>query len=373
MVTGWHRDTWIEVDLACIRTNIKNEQKILPKTTDIWAVVKANAYGHGMLEVAKAAKEAGAKGFCVAILDEALALRAAGFSEEPILVLGAVRAKDASLAAEKRISVTLFDPSWLEQVTETDVPLRLHLKIDTGMGRLGVRSQEEIKQAAEKIAADPRFELEGVFTHFATADQKDTAYYDTQLQRFREGVACLPKKPAYIHVANSATSLLHDQADFNVVRFGVSMYGMSPSDEIKDILPFELKPALSLKTRMVQVKELHPGDHVSYGATYEAKANEWVATLPIGYADGIIRHYSGFSFLVDGQKVPIVGRVCMDQLIVRLPREYPVGTVVTLIGQSAEQAILADEIARHLDTINYEVTCLLSDRVPRIYKENNHF
>ncbi|WP_239256145.1 alanine racemase [Listeria ilorinensis] len=369
MVTGWHRDTWIDVDLACIHTNIENEQKILPKKTAIWAVVKADAYGHGMLEVAKTAKKAGAEGFCVAILDEALALRDAGFSEEPILVLGAVRAEDANLAAEKKISLTLFDPLWLDQVTPTSTPLKLHLKIDTGMGRLGVRSRAEIQQVAEKMAADPRFELEGVYTHFATADQKDTQYYHAQLKRFRDGLTALPNKPAYIHVANSATGLLHDQTDFNVVRFGVSMYGMSPSDEIKDILPFELKPALSLKTRMVQVKKLHPGDHVSYGATYEATENEWVATLPIGYADGIIRHYSGFSFLVDGQKVPIIGRVCMDQLIVRLPKEYPVGTVVTIIGRSADQVILADDIARHLDTINYEVTCLLSDRIPRFYQE----
>ncbi|WP_163652205.1 alanine racemase [Listeria sp. PSOL-1] len=367
MVVGWHRDTWIEVDLTRIKKNIQNEQKRLPENTSIWAVVKANAYGHGIIEVAKAAKEAGATGFCVAILDEALALRENGFLDMPILVLGAVRKEDVALAAKFQISITLFDLNWLEDLV-FDGNLNIHLKVDTGMGRLGVRSKEEVVKAIHQVKNDHRLSLEGIFTHFATADQKDMSYFNKQIQRFDEILQTLDKKPRYVHVANSADSLLHEHLECNVVRFGIAMYGLTPSTEIADILPFKLAPALSLYTKMVQVKKLKKGDHVSYGATYTAKNEEWIATLPIGYADGIIRHYSGFHVLINGIKAEIIGRVCMDQITIRLPYEFPVGTVVTIIGESSGVQVSADDIADHLNTINYEVICMLSERLKRIYQ-----
>lgn len=370
MVTGWHRPTWIEVDLNAIKANIKNEQKLLPKNVEIFAVVKANAYGHGMIPVADAAKQAGATGFCVAILDEALALRSEGFTE-PILVLGAILKQDAKLAASKNISVTVFHKDFLEDLDlHTDgAKLNIHLKVDTGMGRLGFRTKEELHLATKKIEQDERLHLEGIYTHFATADEKNTTYFDSQWDKFEHMLMSLNERPHYIHCANSATSLLHAKAqkEFNMVRFGIGMYGLPPSEEIVDILPFKLQPALSLFSKIVQVKELHPKDHVSYGATYEAKEDEWVGTVPIGYADGIIRHYSGFHVLVDGKPCEIIGRVCMDQLVIRLPKHYPVGTKVTIIGKSGDAVISATDVARYLDTINYEVTCLLSERIPRTY------
>lgn len=361
-VTGWHRPTWAEVDCAAIRDNIQNERAHLPENVALFAVVKADAYGHGMLEVAKVAKEAGAKGFCVAILDEALALREAGF-DDFILVMGAVPQGFAGLAAQKRIAVTIFDLEWLIGVGPLPANLNVHLKVDTGMGRLGLRSMEAVREIEAAIAKREDITLAGIFTHFATADQLETSYFEKQLACFREVIASMEVRPTVVHCANSATALLHEQVDFDAVRFGISMYGLTPSPEIIPALPFELRPALSLYTEMVQVKELMPGDHVSYGATYEAEAREWVATLPVGYADGFIRAYTGFHVSVDGVLMPVIGRVCMDQCIIKLPHEYPVGTKVTLIGGPNS----ADVAASHLKTINYEITCLISDRVPKKY------
>lgn len=235
------------------------------------------------------------------------------------------------------------------------------------MGRLGYREAKDVLRAAAQIESHPSLVFEGIYTHFATADQKDTSYFEVQLNKFREVLSQLNEHPRYVHAANSASSLLHDQADFNMIRFGVAMYGMPPSEEIIDILPYKLKPALSLYTKITQVKMLHPGDHVSYGATYEAVKPEWVATLPIGYADGWIRHFSGYEVLVDGYPCEIIGRICMDQIIIRLPKRYEVGTTVTLIGNSGVAEKTATEAAAYLDTINYEVTCQLSSRVPRKY------
>ncbi|EAE2394743.1 alanine racemase [Listeria monocytogenes] len=366
MVTGWHRPTWIEIDRAAIRENIKNEQNKLPENVDLWAVVKANAYGHGIIEVARTAKEAGAKGFCVAILDEALALREAGFQDDFILVLGATRKEDANLAAKNHISLTVFREDWLEDLT-LEAPLRIHLKVDSGMGRLGIRTVEEARQIETTIASDNQLQLEGIYTHFATADQLETSYFEKQLAKFQTILTSLKNRPTYVHTANSAASLLQPQIGFDAIRFGISMYGLTPSTEIKTSLPFELKPALSLYTEMVHVKELAPGDSVSYGATYTATEREWVATLPIGYADGLIRHYSGFHVLVDGELAPIIGRVCMDQTIIKLPREFQTGSKVTIIGEDNGNTITADDVAQYLDTINYEVTCLLNERIPRKY------
>ncbi|MBC1484018.1 alanine racemase [Listeria sp. FSL L7-1485] len=366
MVTGWHRPTWIEVDCAAIRENIQNEQKRLPENVAVWAVVKANAYGHGIIEVAKTAKEAGAKGFCVAILDEALALREAGFKDDFILVLGATRKEDVNLAARNDISLTIFREDWLAGV-DPELPLKVHLKIDSGMGRLGIREAEEAARMEAEITQNTNLILEGVYTHFATADQLETSYFEQQLAKFHSILSGLKARPTYVHTANSAASLLQSQVGFDAIRFGISMYGLTPSIEVKTSLPFKLKPALALYTEIVHVKELSPGDSVSYGATYTATEKEWVATLPIGYADGLIRHYSGFQVLLAGKKVPIIGRVCMDQIIIKLPYKFQTGTKVTIIGTDQEKTVTADDAAEYLDTINYEVTCMLTERIPRKY------
>lgn len=366
-----YRDTWAEINLDHISYNVESMKRHVKEGTKIIAVVKANGYGHGDAAVAKAALEAGASSLAVATLDEAMALRKKKI-EAPILVMGASRPEHAGEAAANKISLTVFQQEWLSQAAEyvEDGTLNIHIKLDTGMGRLGIRSRDELAGIESVIKKDKRFLLEGVFTHFATADSLDNAYFETQLSRFEEMIGWLEVLPKYVHTSNSAAGLRFPKAHLNAVRMGISMYGLAPSMEIKSVLPFELKEAFSLHTTIVHVKKLHKGEKVSYGATYEAQEEEWIATLPIGYADGWIRKLQGQEVLSEGLRVPIVGRICMDQCMIKIPQEMPVGTKVTLIGEQGKEKIQVDEIAEKLETINYEVTCMVSSRVPRIYKRD---
>jgi alanine racemase len=219
------------------------------------------------------------------------------------------------------------------------------------------------------ISSDERLEIEGIFTHFATADEVDQTYFNQQIELFHDLLTVLEEQPKYIHCSNSAAALRFSKANFNAVRLGIAMYGLTPSSEIEHEIPFPLKEAFSLRSRLVHVKKLNKGDKVSYGATYEAEAEEWIGTIPIGYADGWIRRLQGQEVLVEGKRVPIVGRICMDQCMVKLPHEVAVGTTVTLIGRENEEFISVNEIAQKLETINYEVPCIISTRVPRLYKQ----
>ncbi|MDQ0221327.1 alanine racemase [Peribacillus cavernae] len=371
-IGNYHRDTWAEINLDNIYTNVANMKKHLPPAMKMYAVVKANGYGHGDYESASIALEAGADFLAVAFLDEALALRKKGI-QTPILVLGASRPENAALAAKLDITLTVYQTEWVISATRElshNAPLKVHVKCDSGMGRLGIRTKEELLDLEAKLLNDDNFIFEGIYTHFATADELDTAYYKKQLAAFKEMLSWLRARPDLVHSANSAASLRFEDNDFNAVRMGISMYGLSPSLEIKDVLPFRLEQAMSLKTRTVHVKELPKGESVSYGATYKAKQNEWIATLPIGYADGWIRKLQGQEVLVHGERVPIVGRICMDQCMIRIKDQLSPGTEVTLIGENEGSFIAVDEIAKKLDTINYEVVCLISARVPRIYLRN---
>lgn len=368
----FYRDAWAEINLDNIAQNISSFKIHLPKDVEIIAVVKANAYGHGDFQVAKAALDAGAAYLAVAFLDEAIALRQKGITA-PILVLGASRPKDAAVAAKSQITLTVFQKDWLNEAKQyltVDDRLTVHLKIDTGMGRIGVRSKEELKDVEQFILAEDCFYLEGVFTHFATADELDQSYFEEQLVRFNEMIASLSRRPKYVHSSNSAAAIRYPQAYFNAVRLGISMYGLTPSIEMESEIPFPLEEAYSLKAKLTHVKKLHKGDKVSYGATYEASGDEWIGTVPVGYADGWIRRLQGQEVLIEGIRCPIVGRICMDQFMVRLPHEIPVGTEVTLIGCKGEQRISVNEIAAKLETINYEVTCMISKRIPHIYIKN---
>lgn len=369
----FHRDTWAEVNLDNVYDNVASMKKMLPPDVKMFAVVKADAYGHGDYEVASMALKAGANFLAVAFLDEALALRKKGITV-PILVLGASKPESAGIAADAHVSLTVFSIEWLEQAKKfinNKQNLHVHVKIDSGMGRIGVRSKEELKKLENWLEKESCFTFKGVFTHFATADQLDLTYFQKQLNTFKDMLASLKKLPEIVHAANSATALRFSDTLFNAIRFGISMYGLSPSSEIKPILPYHLKEAFSLKTKIVHVKKLSRGDHVSYGATYTAQEDEWIATLPIGYADGWIRKLQGQEVIVAGERAPIVGRICMDQCMIKLSKPLPIGTEVTLIGESQGLSISVDEIATKLDTINYEVPCMITSRVPRVYIENN--
>ncbi|EQM53962.1 alanine racemase [Lactiplantibacillus plantarum EGD-AQ4] len=372
VVIGEHRHTQVTVDLQAIKTNISAEMAQKDELTELWAVVKANGYGHGIIQVAQAAKEAGATGFCVAILDEALALRAAGLTE-PILVLGITEPEFAPLAAEKNISLAVGTQEWLKTAAailtanEVVTPLHVHLALDTGMGRIGFQTPAELAQAVA-VLRQPKspFDFEGIFTHFATADQADDTYFTHQLNQWKKLIAAVDELPKYVHVSNSATSLWHQACNGNMVRFGVALYGLNPSGRELST-PYPLHPALSLTAQLTFVKRLARGKSVSYGATYTADQDEWIGTVPIGYADGYERRLQGFHVLVDGEFCEIVGRVCMDQLMVRLPHEVPVGAKVTLVGTDGDNTITLQDIADYCGTIHYEIACGLATRVPRVY------
>ncbi|WJE16170.1 alanine racemase [Halobacillus sp. ACCC02827] len=368
---SYYRDTYVEVNLNHIAQNIHQLKERLVSSKKIYAVVKADAYGHGDIQVAEAALEAGAEGLAVAILDEALKLREAGVTA-PLLVMGWIRPEDAALAAVHDIAVTVFQREWLDQAGEQALerPLRIHLKLDTGMGRIGVRSEAELDEILPYIDERPNFQLEALFTHFATADEADTTYLEEQQRRFDELFAHFEGKwqeNVEIHTSNSAASMRFPEKTAHFVRFGISMYGLYPSQDVKRERPIDLQPAMSLHSQLIHVKQLEAGEAVSYGATYKAQETEWIGTVPIGYADGWTRKLQGMDVLVDGKRHPIVGRICMDQLMIRLDQEYPIGTKVTLIGKQEDQEISADDIASRLDTINYEVPCMIGSRVPRVY------
>lgn len=365
----FYRDTWAEVNLDAITDNVQQMKSRLPVETQLMAVIKANAYGHGDLQVARTALDAGANYLAVAFLDEAIALRQKGI-EAPILVLGLIRPIDINIAARHHITITVFQEEWLEEASfclEQDLTITIHLKLDTGMGRIGIRDTSTLQRIEGMIREDERFKLEGVFTHFATADSLDESYFNQQLETFQHMLKFLTIKPMLIHASNSAAALKSSSATFNAVRYGISMYGLSPSQEMKDILPFALKPAFSLRSRIVHIKKVTAGDKISYGTNYEAKEEEWIGTLPIGYADGWIRKLQGGEVLINGMRVPIVGKICMDQCMIKLPQHFPIGTVVTLIGKDEEESIAMEEVAARLETINYEIPCLISSRVPRVF------
>lgn len=367
----FYRDTWAEIDLDCIGENVSTIKRHLPEQVEIIAVVKANAYGHGDVQVAKTALSAGASYLAVAIMDEAIALRQKGI-DAPILVLGVTRPEDVQVAAKFNITLTVFQKEWLQEAQKhlaDGARVSLHIKVDTGMGRLGVRTRDELSTVEQFILGDHRFNFEGIFTHFATADELDISYFEQQLALFEDMLKVLTKRPKYIHSSNSAAAIRFPNSYFNAVRLGIAMYGLTPSLAMVKEIPFPLKEAFSLQTRLVHVKQLKEGDKVSYGATYESNEGEWIGTIPIGYADGWIRRLQGQEVLVNGKRSPIVGRICMDQCMVHLPSNLPIGTIVTLIGRQGEQFISVNEVAAKLETINYEVPCIITNRVPRLYKK----
>lgn len=371
MVSARLRKTDLVVDLKALGANVQRQREQLAPGSRILAVVKANAYGNGMVPVASALARAGVEGFCVALLDEAIELRDSGI-QELVLVLGITPVEYAPLAAAQGISLTVGSLEWLKNyqrlAKEEGIkqPLKVHLALDTGMGRIGFTTPEDFKEALQLVAA-PYFEFEGIFTHFATADEEDATYFERQRARFDDFMAVVTKRPPFVHVANSATGLWHQKSIVaNTIRMGISMYGANPSGVgIKESFPLE--PVTSLVTHATYVKQLKAGESVSYGATYTAKEDEWVATLPVGYADGYPRRMQGFYVLVDGQRCEVLGRVCMDQMMVRLPKEYPVGTEAVLMGRSLDQEITVTDVAEYAHTINYEILTGMGARLHRRY------
>jgi alanine racemase len=372
----FYRDTWAEVDLSAIKNNLAGIKKQLEEGVEVMAVVKADGYGHGAPETAEAALEAGASCLGTALLDEAVALRNKGI-KAPILVLGVTRPEDAEAAAAYGITLTVFQADWVKKAEallgSASKKVSCHVKLDSGMNRIGMKQETEIKDFAEAVKACRSLEVTGAYTHLATADELDTAYTDKQIERFKEMAdlleAELGKEIPCRHSANSAGAMLHRKAGFNMARVGISMYGLAPSPAVKPVLPVRLQEAFSLHSQLTHVKLLQKGETVSYGRTYTAEEEEWIGTVPIGYADGWIRANQSGDVLVNGRRARMVGRICMDQMMVKLPGYTEPGTKVTLIGRQGEAYIPVDEVAERLGTINYEIPCIISFRVPRVVKE----
>jgi alanine racemase len=373
----YFRDTWVEVDLDAIRANVQVVRRHIPAGTGIMAVVKADGYGHGSVHVGREALEAGADSLGVAMLDEAIVLRQAGITA-PILVLGYTPLDGVRSAAQWDVELTAYHAEWVVEAqrllaeTETEKPLGIHVKVDTGMGRLGVRTEEELLTLVDRLNQSPKLSWTGIFTHFACADEADTRHAELQHTRFQAFLSCLTEKGyslPKVHCCNTAAAIAFPNWGYDMIRLGIGLYGLYPSTYLKKRRDVTLTPALSLKTRIAHVKRMDEPMTISYGATYTAGPGEVIATLPIGYADGFPRMLSSRGIALHaGRRVPIVGRVCMDQTMIRIEADTAqVGDEVVLYGRQGTEEISLDEVAQLLGTINYEVPCMLNYRVPRVY------
>lgn len=366
MISSGHRPTVAMINLGNIKDNLDQIRRQLPSRTQIWAVVKANAYGHGAIQVAQFL-QGDVSGFCVSNIDEALELRMAGI-DLPLLVMGVIPAEAVRLAIAHDIEVTLASQEWLDHLL-TKVGeargLKVHLKLDTGMGRIGFRDKMSLTKSLKSLLTAGMV-FQGVFTHFASADEQEEIFFQEQVECFQELLTALPQRPKVIHASNSAAAIWHREALFDAVRLGDVLYGLNPSGDILKV-PFPLKPALTLSSSLIHVKEVPAGSCVGYGGSYRTTQTEWIGTIPIGYADGLLRNMQGFHLLIAGHLCEIVGRVSMDQITVRLDKAYPLGTPVTLIGQERQHQLTVQDWANYRQTINYEVVCLLSDRIARHY------
>lgn len=365
------RSTHALVDLAALRSNYR-ELRRLAGGLPVCAVVKADAYGHGALRVASALGEEGAEYFAVALLEEALELREAGTTAH-ILVLGISDVENADLIVKEEISQTVYTAELARALSGAAVrqgrTAHVHLKIDTGMHRQGV-DWEEAGGFAGFLADLPGLELEGVYSHFAESESEDSAFTDLQEERFRRAVSAMRvagAPPRIAHIANSAAIQRRRGMDFGMVRSGILLYGLSPDGSPG--IPKGFKPVMSLRTTVVDLQTRPAGESLSYGRTYRLSRDSIVGLLPIGYADGYPRVLSNRAqILVRGRKAPVVGRICMDQTLVDLT-EVPdarVGDEVILFG---DEALPAGELSALAGTIDYEITCGVSRRVPRLYKE----
>lgn len=369
------RPVWAEIDLDCIKDNIREIRKSMGEK-EIIAVVKADAYGHGAIDIAPVLLENGADKLAVAVITEALELRKSGI-DAPIIILGYTPVNFAEELIKEDIEQTVYDLEYAKKLSEVAIEnctdINIHIAIDTGMGRIGFLPNEEGIKAVEAISKLDNINIKGIFTHFATADEKDKEYTNYQVNKFNNFIRILEKKNinlGYKHLSNSAAILDIKEAHFDAVRPGIILYGYYPSNEVNR-KKIKLKPALTLKSQIVHVKELPEGEYISYGRKYKTQRTSIIATLPIGYADGYTRAlYGKAQVIVNGKLAPVVGRICMDQCMIDVTEVGPVkvGDEVILLGEQNEVKFDADDIAELIGTINYEVVCMIGKRIPRVYK-----
>lgn len=374
MITTSFRDTWAEVSLPNLAYNVQQFQQHIGGKTRLMAVVKADGYGHGAVPIAEQALAEGAGYLGVAFLDEAIRLREAEITA-PILILGYTPAHAVRKAVEQDITLTVYTHDTLDMIREASQALqkkaKVHIKVDTGMTRIGVRTIEEALELRKALDEDA-FEVEGVFTHFAEADNGISSDYTYSQFRAFEKVCQALEEAGYPillkHCCNSAAAIAYPEMHLDMVRVGVSLYGLHPEPHLKKILP--LKQVMSFKTKPVFIKAVPAGESISYGRTYTTIKETKVATLPVGYADGLSRLLSNQGHVtIHGKACPIVGRVCMDQTMVDVSdlENITKDDTATIFGEPSEGFISLDSVAEQMKTIHYETVCLIGKRVPRKY------
>ena len=365
--------TIAEIDLNCLAFNLAQVKKILSPSKKLLTVVKANAYGHGYVEVAKRALKEGANMLGVVSLKEAQVLRKAGIKEQ-ILVLGSLFEEEIPQAIKLGITPVIFSLPLLAKLNleakKQDRKISFHLEIETGMGRLGI-SPEDIESFLTEVKKSENLKLEGIMTHFAQSEAEDKSYTQEQIEIFKKAVEIVKKdfKDVIVHAGNSAALLEFPEACYDLVRIGIMMYGYHPHKRLKDKIP--LKPVMTLKTKVVHLKTVNPGKSISYGRKFFTTRESKIATIFSGYGDGISRRLTNLGeVLVRGKRAPIVGTVCMDQFMVDVTDipNVKAGDEGVLIGRQGNEFIGADEVAEKLDTIPYEVLCAVSGRVDRVYR-----
>ncbi|MBT3318831.1 MAG: alanine racemase [Clostridia bacterium] len=368
------RPTYAKVDLSAIKQNVTSIKNVANSAL-FCAVVKADAYGHGAVMVSRAALSAGADWLAVALPEEARELRGDGITA-PILVMGPSSKWQWEVASELNLSMVVASMDCIDSAIAvskaTGVSFKLHVKVDTGMNRVGFMSLPEMEAALDIIDNEPTLELEGLMTHFACADEADKSYTNMQNEKFKQFIDAVHKRGLnpIIHAANSAATIDCEGLSYDMVRIGISLYGCYQSYEVNQNV--KLTPALSFHTQISYIKTIEPGDKLSYGGTFAAEKPMRVATLPIGYADGFNRLLSNNGHvLVRGKRVPIIGRVCMDQSLIDITdiKNAKLHDEVVCIGSQGGEQILASEFAKNIGTIDYEVLCAISKRVPRLYYE----
>jgi alanine racemase len=374
MTAPSYRPVWAEVDLDAIRANVRALRAYVAPSA-LLAVVKADGYGHGAIAAGRAALDAGATWLGVALVEEGVQLREAGI-DAPVLVLSEPVPDAAACVVEHRLTPVVYTSTGIEALAKAVVatglgaPLGVHLKLDTGMHRVGAATRDALL-LARHVVEHGELRLEGVCTHFAVADEPDNPYTAMQLRAFDDVLVELRKaglRPSLVHTANTAAAIAFPQSRRDLVRAGIGIYGVAPAPALDGLI--DLQPALSVKARVSHVKGLTAGSRVSYGLRYTLPADARIATVPIGYGDGVPRNlaHNGGEVLVHGRRCRIAGTVTMDQLMVDVG-DLPVerGDEVVLLGTQGDATITASEWAERLGTIAYEVVCGIGPRVPRSY------
>lgn len=373
------RPVWSEINLDNLVYNLNEIKRVTDENSQIMAIVKANAYGHGAIEISHALIEQGVKVLAVATLSEAVELRNADIKTD-ILILGYTPRIQFEYLVKYDIIQTIYDYDAAEQLSNIAKKMnrvaKIHVKVDTGMSRLGFRSKENPVEEILKISKLSNVYLEGIFSHFACADEKDKSFAESQYSDFMNLIERLEARGLCIdikHISNSAAIIDMPKCNLNLVRAGISLYGLYPSQEVS-INNVELRPVMTLKAQISNIKTVPKGTGISYGQIFTTDRESTIATVPIGYADGFSRMLDGYSlFTVDEKKVDVVGRICMDQCMLDVTdvKDLYIDKEVVVFGEG-KNTNSAEDIAKNLGTISYEVVCMVSRRVPRVYKRDGN-